>query len=166
MARVKRWTRTSSSSSARTTSAAATAQRQIGWMDCWRKLLRCLYNRNCHLRSQLLLRSGPSSINPATQKRYAMSFPLVTVEDMVHAQVRNLSKAGPCLDHMIDGLDARIVLRVSSGALFIVAFLSFVCLSLSFNSSITSASTACMHQSDHRWVACKAWQQQPCTPTA
>ena len=36
--------------------------------------------------------SGPSSINPATGKRYATTFPLITVEDMVHAQVRRGGK--------------------------------------------------------------------------
>lgn len=32
--------------------------------------------------------TGPSSINPATKKRYAMSFPVVTLADMANAQSR------------------------------------------------------------------------------
>lgn len=37
---------------------------------------------------------GPSSINPLTGREYAMSFPLVTIEDMVHAQFLLLDRLG------------------------------------------------------------------------
>ncbi len=38
--------------------------------------------------------TGPSSINPDTSKRYGMSFPVVTVKDMVAAQKKMLDKMG------------------------------------------------------------------------
>lgn len=38
--------------------------------------------------------TGPSSLNPATGKRYGLSFPVVTVSDMVHAQVELIDHLG------------------------------------------------------------------------
>jgi len=38
--------------------------------------------------------TGPSTINPATGKPYALSFPLVTIGDMAHAQCRLLEHLG------------------------------------------------------------------------
>lgn len=38
--------------------------------------------------------TGPSSINPDTNERYGMSFPVVTVKDMVAAQKKMLDKMG------------------------------------------------------------------------
>ena len=38
--------------------------------------------------------TGPSSINPATGKPYGLSFPVVTISDMVHAQVKLIDHLG------------------------------------------------------------------------
>lgn len=38
--------------------------------------------------------TGPSSLNPETGERYALSFPLVTIEDMVHTQALLLDLLG------------------------------------------------------------------------
>lgn len=38
--------------------------------------------------------SGPSSVNPATGKPYGLSFPVVTIQDMVRAQVRLIDHLG------------------------------------------------------------------------
>jgi homoserine O-acetyltransferase len=38
--------------------------------------------------------TGPSSINPATGKQYGLSFPVVTISDMVHAQVKLIDHLG------------------------------------------------------------------------
>ncbi|MDH7568162.1 MAG: homoserine O-acetyltransferase [Armatimonadota bacterium] len=48
--------------------------------------------------------TGPSSINPATGKPYAMSFPVVTIQDMVAAQARLVDHLGiDCLYAVIGG---------------------------------------------------------------
>lgn len=38
--------------------------------------------------------TGPSSINPATGKPYAMNFPIITIKDMVHCQKRLIDHFG------------------------------------------------------------------------
>lgn len=43
--------------------------------------------------------SGPSSINPVTGKEYAMSFPVVSVEDMVRTQMMLLDHLGVARVH-------------------------------------------------------------------
>ncbi len=50
--------------------------------------------------------TGPSSINPATGKEYGLSFPLITVGDMVRAQV-----------HLVDHLGIPKLLAVAGGSM-------------------------------------------------
>jgi homoserine O-acetyltransferase len=50
--------------------------------------------------------TGPASINPATQKPYALDFPLVTVGDMVNAQ-----------RHLVDYLGIERLLSVAGGSM-------------------------------------------------
>ncbi len=38
--------------------------------------------------------TGPSSINPETNKEYALDFPLITIQDMVHAQKKLIDHLG------------------------------------------------------------------------
>ena len=38
--------------------------------------------------------TGPASINPETDKEYALSFPIITIEDMVHAQKKLIESLG------------------------------------------------------------------------
>lgn len=38
--------------------------------------------------------SGPSSVNPATNKEYALDFPLITIEDMIEAQKKLIDHLG------------------------------------------------------------------------
>ncbi len=50
--------------------------------------------------------TGPSSINPSTGKPYALEFPLISIEDMVNAQVR-----------LIDHLGISTLLTVAGGSM-------------------------------------------------
>ncbi len=50
--------------------------------------------------------TGPASIDPATGKRYALDFPMVTIEDMVNAQAR-----------LIDHLGIKSLLAVAGGSM-------------------------------------------------
>ncbi len=50
--------------------------------------------------------TGPSSINPATGKPYALDFPFITIADMVHAQ-----------RHLIDFLGIDKLLCVTGGSM-------------------------------------------------
>jgi len=50
--------------------------------------------------------TGPASINPATGNHYALDFPMVTIEDMVQAQV-----------HLIDHLGIGTLLAVAGGSM-------------------------------------------------
>ncbi|MEJ5362153.1 MAG: homoserine O-acetyltransferase [Spirochaetota bacterium] len=50
--------------------------------------------------------TGPSSINPATGKEYALNFPIVTIQDMVNAQ-----------RHLIDYLGIEKLLAVAGGSM-------------------------------------------------
>ncbi len=50
--------------------------------------------------------TGPASINPATGRHYALDFPMVTIEDMVQAQV-----------HLIDHLGIKTLLAVTGGSM-------------------------------------------------
>jgi len=50
--------------------------------------------------------TGPASINPKTNKPYALSFPVVTIEDMVNAQ-----------KHLVDHLGIEKILCVAGGSM-------------------------------------------------
>lgn len=58
--------------------------------------------------------TGPSSINPATGKPYAMDFPVVTLHDMVRAQRRLLASLGITQLHAVAG--------GSMGGMLVLAF--------------------------------------------
>ncbi len=50
--------------------------------------------------------TGPASLNPATGKEYGLSFPMITIQDMVHAQA-----------HLIDHLGIDRLLAVAGGSM-------------------------------------------------
>ena len=50
--------------------------------------------------------TGPSSVNPVTEKPYALEFPIITIEDMVNAQ-----------KHLIDYLEIPKLLCVAGGSM-------------------------------------------------
>ncbi|MDD5686589.1 MAG: homoserine O-acetyltransferase [Elusimicrobia bacterium] len=50
--------------------------------------------------------TGPSSINPKTQKHYGLDFPIITIKDMVNAQ-----------KHLVDYLGINKLLSVSGGSM-------------------------------------------------
>jgi homoserine O-acetyltransferase len=50
--------------------------------------------------------TGPSSINPKTQKHYGLDFPIITIKDMVNAQ-----------KHLVDYLGIKKLLSVSGGSM-------------------------------------------------
>jgi len=49
---------------------------------------------NCAVKSSFVHTTGPYSVNPATGKRYALSFPVPTVTDIVHTQKALLESLG------------------------------------------------------------------------
>eukprot|EP00118_Oscarella_pearsei_P008518 m.44380 g.44380 ORF g.44380 m.44380 type:complete len:434 (+) comp33514_c0_seq1:152-1453(+) len=61
---------------------------------------------------------GPSSINPTTKKHYAMTFPLVTVEDMVRSQFLLLDYLGIEKLHAAVGASLGGMQSLMSAALF------------------------------------------------
>ncbi|MFQ5669437.1 MAG: homoserine O-acetyltransferase [Acidobacteriota bacterium] len=62
--------------------------------------------------------SGPSSLNPATNRPYALDFPMVTVEDMVHAQVKVLDHLGVDRIFNVIGSSLGGMLALQWGALY------------------------------------------------
>lgn len=62
--------------------------------------------------------SGPGSINPKTGKRYAMHFPVVTVEDMVRSQRPLLDKLGIRRLHAVAGGSMGGMLSLAFTAIF------------------------------------------------
>ncbi len=58
----------------------------------------------CNILGSCMGSTGPSSINPATDKPYGLDFPMVTIGDMVHAQKEVLDHLGiKCLHSVIGG---------------------------------------------------------------
>lgn len=47
--------------------------------------------------------TGPSSLNPATEQPYGASFPVITIADMVRAQVRLIDRLGIATLHTVAG---------------------------------------------------------------
>ena len=62
--------------------------------------------------------SGPSSLNPATEEEYAMTFPIVSVEDMLAAQFMLLDHLGVQRLHACIGSSLGGMQSIMSAALF------------------------------------------------
>ena len=62
--------------------------------------------------------SDPSSINPTTGKEYAMTFPIVTVEDMVTSQFLLLDQLGVTRLHAAVGSSLGGMQTIMSAAVY------------------------------------------------
>jgi homoserine O-acetyltransferase len=64
---------------------------------------------NCGAKNPMVYTSGPSSIDPTTGKRYALSFPVPSTGDMVHTQKALLESLG--IEHV------RVIMGASAGGM-------------------------------------------------
>lgn len=82
--------------------------------------------------------TGPSSINPRTGEQYGMTFPLVTVRDMVRAQFRLLDHLGIDRLHASVGASLGGMQSVAAASMFPERVSSCVSISASFRAHPTA----------------------------